>query len=135
MNLKRRQFGFYTGFSPRNGNVAAYQKNRGHSIETLRPVGLDFVMPYCEGRHRERETAELEKVIESLSPLKIYLHTTIRRNPPRNYPLPPKDPAYIKRMIRWGKNYFLENERFMGMAFSNEVHIPEENRRAVYECI
>ncbi|NOY60786.1 MAG: hypothetical protein GXO75_17905 [Calditrichaeota bacterium] len=131
----RFQFGFYSGFSPRDGNVAAYQKNRGHSIETLKQVGLDFVMPYCEGRHRERETMELEKVIEYLSPLKIYLHTTIRRNPPRNYPLPPKDPAYIERMIRWGKNYFRENERFMGMTFFNEVNIPEENRRAVYEHI
>ncbi len=127
------QFGFYTGFSPEDGNVSAYQKNRGHSIETLRQVGLDFVMPYCEGRHRDRETMELEKVIQYLSPLKIYLHTTIRRNPPRNYPLPPKDPAYIESMIHWGKNYFLENERFMGMTFFNEVNIPEENRRAVYD--
>lgn len=127
------QFGFYSGFSPDDGNVAAYQKNRGHGIEMLRQVGPDFVMPYCEGRHRERETMELEKVIEYLSPLKIYLHTTIRRNPPRNYPLPPKDPAYIKKMIRWAKHYFDQNERFQGMTFFNEVNIPQENRQAVYD--
>jgi len=129
------QFGFYSGFSPSNGDIAGYQRNRGHSIETLQQVGLDYVMPYCEGRHRENEIAEIEKVIEYLAPLKVLLHTTIRREPPHNYKLPPKGPEYIKRMIHWGKNYFNKNDRFLGMAFFNEVKIPQENRLAVYNSI
>ena len=56
------EFGFYTGFSPGDGNVAAYQRQRGHSIETLKQVGLDFVLPYCEGRHLDNETRELKKL-------------------------------------------------------------------------
>jgi len=129
------QIGFYTGFSPGNGDVAGYQRNRGHSIETISQVGFDFLMPYCEGRHKENETKEIEKVIEYLSPMKIYLHTTIRREPPRNYPLPPKGPEYVKKMIAWGKDYFRQSDRFLGMTFFNEVKIPQENRQAVYESI
>jgi len=129
------QFGFYTGFSPENADVAGYQRNRGHSIETLRQIGFDFVLPYCEGRHGENEFIEIERVIEYLSPLQVYLHTTIRKEPPRNYPLPPKTPEYVRKAIRWGKEYFQRNERFLGMTFFNEVKIPEENRQAVYESI
>jgi len=128
-------YGFYTGFSPSNGDVAEFQRNRGHSIETLKQVGFDFVMPYCEGRHGDNETKEIEKVTEYLAPLKVYLHTTIRRKPPHNYPLPPKGPQYVKEMIHWGKGYFQKNERFLGMSFFNEVKIPQENRQAVYESI
>ncbi len=128
-------FGFYTGVPATDGNIVGYQENRGHRIETLRQVGFDFVMPYCEGRNREREAEQIEKVIEYLAPLKFYLHTTIRREPPRNYPLPPKGPEYIKNIIRWGREYFRKNDRFLGMTFFNEVKIPEENRRAVYDSI
>ncbi len=129
------QFGFYSGFSPENGDVAGYQRNRGHSIETLRQVGFDFVLSYCEGRHGENEFEEIEKVVEYLSPLPVYLHTTIRKDPPRNYPLSPKTPEYVKKAIHWGKEHFRPNDRFLGMTFFNEVKIPEENRRTVYESI
>ena len=131
----RLEIGFYTGFSPSDGNIAQFQHDRGHHTETLAEVGLDFVMPYCEGRHQERETAEIERVIDFLSPLEFYLHTTIRREPPHNYPLPPKGPDYIRRAIRWGKAYRQQNRRFKGMMFFNEVKIPEENRDAVYSGI
>jgi hypothetical protein len=131
----RFEFGFYTGFSPDDGNIAAFQLDRGHDPKTLEEVGLDFVMPYCEGRHREHETAEIERVIDYLAPLDFYLHTTIRRNSPHNYQLPPKDPAYIKNIVRWGKQYAKQNSRFKGMMFFNEVNIPPENRDAVYASI
>ncbi len=132
---KKIKFGMFTGFSPENGNIKGYQHNRGHSIETLRDIGLDFAMPYCEGRYKEKEQHEIERVIEYLEPLEIYLHTTIRRNPPSGYPLPPKDPKYIKNMIEWGKAYSKIQPRFLGMSFFNEVNIPQENRKAVYEAI
>ena len=135
-NIKQNfQFGFYSGFSPEDGNVASYQRNRGHQIETLRQVGLDFVMPYCEGRHREREGREIEKVINYLTPLNVYVHTTIRKDMPHNYNLPPKGPKYIKQMVNWAKQTFDKNDRFLGMTFFNEVKIPPENRQAVYESI
>jgi hypothetical protein len=129
------QFGFYSGVSPNDGNVAAYQRRRGHQIETLKQVGMDFVMPYCEGKHREREGREIEKVVDYLAPLNVYVHVTIRKDMPRNYTLPPKGPKYVKQMVNWGKQTFEENDRFLGMTFFNEVKIPPENRQAVYESI
>jgi hypothetical protein len=127
--------GFYTGVPATDGDIAGYQDKRGHRTETLAQVGFDFVMPYCEGRNRDKEPEMIEKVIEHLSPLKFYLHTTIRKEPPRGYPLPPKDPKYIRNIIKWGKEYFKNNDRFVGMTFFNEVKIPDENRQAVYDSI
>jgi hypothetical protein len=129
------EFGFYTGFSPSDGNIENFQLTRGHDPEMLKEVGFDFIMPYCEGRHKESETREIEKVIDYLDFPHIYLHTTIRREPPVNYPLPPKGPEYIKSIIYWGKEYAKTNEQFNGMTFFNEVKIPEENRQAVYDSI
>lgn len=131
----RFEFGFYTGFSPSDGNIAQFQHDRGHDTASLAEVGLDFVMPYCEGRHQARETEEIERVIDFLKPLDFYLHTTIRREPPLNYPLPPKGPEYIQRIIRWGRQYHRRNPRFKGMMFFNEVKLPQENRDAVYAAI
>ncbi len=129
------QFGFYTGFSPNDGDVKGYQLNRGHGIETLKQAGVDFVMPYCEGRHVENETREIQKVIEYLDPLPCYVHTTIRRDPPHNYKLPPKGPDYIHNIIAWAQTYQKQNPRFKGMSFFNEVKLPPENRQAVYDSI
>jgi hypothetical protein len=129
------EFGFYSGFSPTDGNIAAFQQNRGHNTKTLSEIGLDFIMPYCEGRHRQHETKEIERVINYLTPLDFYLHTTIRRESPKNYNLPPKGPEYIKDIIQWGKLYQRKNSRFKGMIFFNEVKIPQENREAVYRSI
>ena len=129
------QFGFYSGFSPKDGNIAAYQRQRGHQIETLKQVGVDFIIPYCEGRHREQEGREIEKVIDYLAPLYVYVHITIRKDMPRNYKLPPKGPKYVKQMVNWAKRTFEKNNRFLGMTFFNEVKIPPENRQAVYESI
>ena len=129
------KYGLYSGFSPSDGDIVGYQLNKGHDIRTLRQVGLDFIMPYCEGRHQERETDEIERVIEYLAPMDCYLHTTIRRDPPHNYKLPPKGPAYIKKMIGWGKGYQKRNDHFKGMTFFNEVKLPPENRKAVYDSI
>lgn len=131
----RLQYGFYTGFSPANSDIVGYQANRGHQIETLRQVGLDFLMPYCEGRHQARETVEIQRVIEYLGPIDIHLHTTIRREPPHNYKLPPKGPEYIKNIIEWAKDYQKQNAHFKGMTFFNEVKLPPENRKAVYDAI
>jgi len=129
------EFGFYSGFSPSDGNIAAFQEDRGHNPETLAEAGLDFIMPYCEGRHEQYETEEVERVIDYMAPLDFYLHTTIRRNSPHNYKLPPKGPDYIKNIINWGIAYGRKNKRFKGMTFFNEVNIPQENRQAVYESI
>ena len=129
------QYGFYTGVPATDGNIVGYQDNRGHRTETLAQVGFDFVMPYCEGRNRDKEPEMIEKVIDHLEPLKFYLHTTIRRDMPRHYNLPPKGPEYIKDIIKWGKEYFEENERFIGMTFFNETKLPAENRQAVYDSI
>ena len=129
------EFGFYSGFSPSDGDIAKFQLNRGHNTEILKEVGLDFVMPYCEGRHKESETEEIENVIKYLAPLDFHLHTTIRRDSPHNYNLPPKGPDYIKNIISWGKKYSKRNNRFKGMIFFNEVKIPQENRDAVYKYI
>ena len=41
----------------------------------------------------------------------------------------------IKDIIKWGKEYFEENERFIGMTFFNETKLPIENRQAVYDSI
>lgn len=129
------EFGLYTGFSPSDGDVNKFQLNRGHDPKTIKEVGFDFLMPYCEGRHEERETAEIQKIIDYLAPMDIYLHTTIRRDPPHNYKLPPKGPEYIKSIIKWGKEYHKTNPRFKGMSFFNEVKLPEENRMAVYDSM
>ncbi|NLP11422.1 hypothetical protein GX408_13590 [bacterium] len=129
------EIGFYTGVPSTDGDIAGYQDKRGHRTETLAQVGFDFVLPYCEGRNRDREPEMIEKVIEHLAPLKFYLHTTIRRDMPRGYPLPPKDPNYVKAIIRWGKEYFEKNDRMIGMTFFNEVKVPEDNRQAVYDSI
>ncbi|TKJ37855.1 MAG: hypothetical protein CEE38_07255 [Planctomycetes bacterium B3_Pla] len=129
------EYGFYTGVPSTDGNIVGYQDNRGHRTETLAEVGFDFVMPYCEGRNRGQETEMIEKVIEHLAPLQVYLHTTIRRDMPRHYKLPPKGPEYIRNVIKWGREYAKENDRFLGMTFFNEVKIPEENRQAVYDSI
>ena len=129
------KFAFYSGFSPDNGDIIGFQSDRGHKTETLAQVDLDFIMPYCEGRHKERETIEIERIIDYLSPIECYLHTTIRREAPHNYPLPPKGPAYIKKILDWGKTYHRKNKRLTGMTFFNEVKIPEENRAAVYESL
>ena len=74
-------------------------------------------------------------MIDYLAPLDVYLHTTIRREPPLNYPLPPKGPEYVRNIIEWGKAYSKTNKRFKGMTFFNEVKIPDENREAVYNSI
>ncbi len=129
------QFGFYTGFSPVNGNMEEFQLNRGHSPEILREVDFNFLMPYCEGRHEDRETEEVEKIIDYLAPMDIYLHTVIRRESPHNYQLPPKGPEYIRSVIKWAREYNRTNSRFTGMTFFNEVKIPDENRQAVYDSI
>jgi len=129
------EFGFYTGFSPSDGNIEDFQLTRGHDPKTLKQVGLDFLMPYCEGRHKEMETGEIEKVIDYLDFPCIILHTTIRREPPLNYPLPPKGPKYVKSIINWGKEYAKTNPQFKGMSFFNEVKIPDKNRQAVYDSI
>jgi hypothetical protein len=129
------EFGFYTGVPATDGNIAGYQDNRGHRTETLAQVGLDFVLPYCEGRNRDKEPEMIEKVIDHLAPLKFYLHTVIRRDAPRGYILPPQGPEYIKNIIKWGKEYFKNNDRFMGMTFFNEVKLPPENRQAVYDSM
>jgi hypothetical protein len=65
----------------------------------------------------------------------IYLHTTIRRDPPHNYTLPPKGPEYIRNIIGWAMAYQKQNSRFRGMTFFNEVKLPAENRQAVYDTI
>lgn len=129
------EYGFYTGFSPSDGDIEKFQLTRGHDPETLKEVGFDFILPYCEGRHKDNETKEIEKVIDYLSPMDVYLHTTIRREPPMNYPLPPKGPKYVKSIINWGKEFYTINKRFKGMTFFNEVKIPNENRQAVYNTI
>ena len=100
-----------------------------------RKLGFDFIIPYCEGRHKERETEEIERVIRYMAPMDCYLHTTIRRESPHNYQLPPKGPEYIKNIITWGKQYHKQNKQFIGMTFFNEVKIPQENRKAVYDSI
>jgi hypothetical protein len=127
------QFGFYSGFSPQDRDIEGFQSNRGQTIAVLKNVAPDFIMPYGEGRHREQETKELERVIDYLSPLPCYLHTVIRRDSPHNYQLPPKGPEYIKNIIAWGKEYHERHPRLTGMTFFNEVKIPDENRNAVYE--
>ena len=129
------ELGFYTGFSPSDRNIENFQRTRGHDPEAIKEVGFDFLMPYCEGRHKERETDEIERVIDYLNHKDIYLHTTIRRDPPLNYPLPPKGPEYVKAIIKWGIAYAKINTQFKGMSFFNEVKIPEENRQAVYDSI
>jgi len=129
------EFGFYTGFSPSDGNVENFQLARGHDPKTLKQVGFDFLMPYCEGRHKDLETQEIEKVFGYLDFPNIILHTTIRREPPLNYPLPPKDPKYVRAIINWGKEYAKINKQFKGMTFFNEVKIPDQNRQAVYDSI
>ena len=83
-------------------------------------------MPYCEGRHEEREIYEMQKIIDYLAPMDIYLHTTIRRDPPHNYKLPPKGPEYIKSIIGWGKDYYKTSSRFKGMSYFNEVKLPRK---------
>ena len=129
------KYGFYTGLSPVDKGIERFQLNRGHDPRTLNEVGFDFVMPYCEGRNKEQEIEEIQKVIEFLNPMDIYLHTVIRKVSPHNYQLPPKGPEYIKNVIDWAKEYYKTNERFTGMSFFNEVKIPDENRQAVYENI
>jgi hypothetical protein len=129
------EFGFYTGFSPSDGNIENFQLTRGHDPKTLKQVGFDFLMPYCEGRHKDLETQEIEKVFGYLDFPNIILHTTIRREPPLNYPLPPKDPKYVRAIINWGKEYAKINKQFKGMTFFNEVKIPDRNRQAVYDSI
>lgn len=129
------EFGFYTGFSPSDGDIEKFQLTRGHDPKTLKEVGFDFLMPYCEGRHKELETMEVERVIKYLDFPNIILHTTIRREPPLNYPLPPKGPKYVRSIINWGKEYAKSNKQFKGMTFFNEVKIPDQNRQAVYDSI
>jgi hypothetical protein len=134
-NHPQMQFGFYSGFSPQDRDIEGFQSNRGQTIAALKNVAPDFIMPYGEGRHREQETKELERVIDYLSPMPCYLHTVIRRDSPHNYQLPPKGPEYIKNIIAWGKQYHEGHPRLTGMTFFNEIKIPEENRTAVYEGI
>jgi len=129
------KYGFYTGLSPVDKDIEKFQLNRGHDTKTLSQVGFDFVMPYCEGRNKEQETEEIQKVIDYLAPMDIYLHTVIRKVSPHNYQLPPKGPEYIKWIIDWAKEYHPANDRFTGMSFFNEVKIPDENRQAVYDNI
>jgi len=61
--------------------------------------------------------------------LDCYVHCTIRRNPPKTYPLPPKGPEYIKRIIKWAIDYCRKADNFQGISFFNEVNITEENRK------
>jgi hypothetical protein len=129
------EFGFYTGFSPSDGDIENFQLTRGHDPKMLKEVGFDFLMPYCEGRHKEMETLEIDRIFKYLDFPNIILHTTIRRTPPLNYPLPPKGPKYVKSIINWGKEYAKTNKQFKGMTFFNEVKIPYDNRQAVYDSI
>jgi hypothetical protein len=129
------KLGFYTGFSPPDGNVRGYQEARGHAAQTIREAGRDFLMPYGEGRHADRETTELERVVDYLAPQPVYLHTVVRRESPHNYPLPIKDPTYVRRIVAWGKEMARREPRFLGMTFFNEVRVPPDNRQAVYQGI
>jgi len=132
---KELRFGIYSGFAPKDGNIERYQELKGHKKETLQRAGIDFVMPYMEGRHLDKEEIQMERVLEYMKPLTCYIHTTVRRNPPRTYPIPPKTPSYIRRIIRWFLNYYPYNSHVEGMSFFNEVNVPPENRQAIYETI
>lgn len=130
------KFGMYSGFMPDDWDLDKYSRNRGHSIENLRKIeGLDFLVPYGEGRHREREASALEKVIDYLQPFDVYVHLVIRKKSPEGYPLPEAGPEYIRKIIKWARNYAGKEPRLLGMIFFNEVNIPPENRNAVYEAI
>lgn len=142
------QFGMTSGYMPTDSEAEEYARFRGHSIaekyarfrghtiEALKNIkGLDFVLPYGEGRHRDKETVALEKLIEYLNPLNIYIHTVIRKTSPEGYPLPSVGPAYIENIVAWAKKYSRTNARLLGLTFFNEVRIPDENRTAVYESI
>lgn len=129
------QLGFYTGFSPADGDIRGFQEGRGHAPEAVREAGWDFVMPYCEGRHREREAAELERVIGYLEPMPVLVHAVIRRESPRGYPLPPKDPAYVGGIVASCAALARREPRFRGMCFFNEVKVPPDNRQAAYDGI
>jgi len=129
------QLGFYTGFSPEDGDIRGFQEGRGHSIEAVREAGWDFLMPYCEGRHRDREDLELERVVEYLSPMPVLVHAVIRRESPRGYPLPPKDPAYVAGLVASCAALARREPRFRGMCFFNEVRVPPDNRQAAYDGI
>ena len=64
--IPKFEFGFYTDFSPSDGNVENFQLTRGHDPKMFKQVGIDFLMSYCEGRHKEHETREIVKVIDYL---------------------------------------------------------------------
>ncbi len=132
---KNLRFGLYSGFAPPDGNIERYQDMKGQKRETLQRAGLNFVMPYMEGRHGDKEEIEMERVLDYMKPLTCYIHTCIRRSPPRTYPLPQKDPAYIHRIIRWFLNYYPRNPHVRGMSFWNEANTPPENRQAIYEAL
>lgn len=129
------RFGIYSGFAPQNGNVERYQELKGQDKKTLQSAGVDFVMPYMEGRHQDNEECQMEKVLAYMKPLRCYIHTTIRKNPPKAYPLPPKTPGYIHRIIKWCREFCPHNPHVEGMSFFNEVNVPPENRQAIYEAI
>ncbi len=132
---RKFEIGFYSGVPSTDGDLAGYQDKRGHRTETLAQAGFDFVMPYCEGRNQDREPEMIGKVIDHLAPLKYYLHTTIRRDMPVGYALPPKSPSYVRNIIKWGKDRFEKDQRMLGMTFFNEVKVPDDNRQAVYDSI
>ena len=132
---KNLRFGIYSGFSPPEGTVERYQELKGQKRETLQRAGLDFVMPYLEGRHKGKEEFEIEKVLDYMKPLTCYIHTCVRRNPPRTYHIPKKDPTYIHRIIKWFLNYYPHHPHVEGMSFWNEANTTAENRQAIYKAL
>lgn len=130
------KFGMASGFMPDDWDLHKYSRNRAHNIENLRKIkGLDFLAPYGEGRHREKETFALERIIDYLQPFDIYIHLVIRKKSPQGYPLPEASPEYIRKMIQWAREFGSQNPRLKGLLFFNEVNVPDENRTAVYKNI
>jgi hypothetical protein len=107
-------------------------RGRGHAPEHLRKAGIATTMPYMMHSHA-RDFSDVSENLQACRPLPAVAHVCVRATPFKNYPIPPKDPALIRKFFDAIEQTTLDN--LVGLAFFNESNVPPENRKAVYDGI
>ena len=107
-------------------------RGRGHAPDQLRKAGVTATMPYMM-HSTSRDFSDLGENVRACQPLPAVAHVCVRPRPFKNYPIPPKDPAVVRKFFDAIEQTTIDN--LAGLVFFNESNVPLENRKAVYEGI
>jgi hypothetical protein len=103
----------------------------GHNPARFREWGIDYVQPHTIQHKTDKR--QLYRTWACISPNPMILHFDLRDRPPKNYPIWPKTPRIIRKVLSWVKN--TPAPHVAGIIFFNEPVIPAPNRQAMYDAI